>query len=507
MYTLCLFFLLCLCRGVAYASPVSGQAVPPRATISLSKEKIASTGDFEGLVVLVDFPDRPFSVPAPASRFYALLNRSGYDAEGARGSVRDYFLANSDSLFRPSFRVVGPLRLSKPTAYYGENGPEGGDLRAGSLVIEACRLADSLVDFSQYDTNGNGRVDMVYFVYAGFGENENHLHPEYIWPHAGTIADSLLVLDHRTLGRYACSPEYMGEEAGAHYVSTIGLFCHELGHVLGLPDFYNTASGAGITPGSMSVMDAGNYLDRGRSPAAYSAFEREALGWLEVADADSLGVQVRLAGASAGIPPVTSPVTSPGTTAGTSPATSPVTTAGTSPPTSPGTTAGRLSAIPPGSSSAASLAMPVALAPLSGPIPSDGTLRAFKIRLPGTAETFYFENRQPQGWDRCLPAHGLLVFHVDRSDTTAWDENRVNTDFRHPRYQLIRSGGPYAADYTEVPFPGPDSVRMLSGSSDPALEWWTRAPIDFIVRHIRLDGTLIRLEYIPSAAAAGIGVP
>lgn len=433
MYKKAIPFLLLIWLWVWSWLPALGQPANHTSSVSLSENKIPSTGDFNGLVLLVDFPDRPFSVAAPVARFGALLNRPGYDAEGARGSVRDYFIANSDSLFRPSFRVVGPLRLSKPTSYYGENGPEGEDLRAGSLVAEACHLADNLVDFSLYDTNHNGRVDMVYLFYAGFGENENRLHPEYIWPHAGNIADSLIRLDGTLIGRYACSPEYMGEETGTHYVSTIGIFCHEFSHVLGLPDFYNTVSGAGITPGGMSVMDKGCYLDQGRCPAAYSAFEREYVGWLHVPEAN---------------PMITSDLS-------------------------------------------------ILLSPLTAQPPHSDTLRTFKIQIPGTAETFYFENRQNNSWDASLPAHGLLVFHLDRSDTAAWDENRVNTNYRHPGYQLIRSGGPYA-DYPETPFPGPDSIHTLSGISDPPLVSWTLGPVSFTIRHIRLDSSFVRFEYTPS---------
>lgn len=434
-----------------------GQPVSRTSSVSLSENKIPSTGDFKGLVLLVDFPDRPFSVADPAARFGALLNRSGYDTEGARGSVRDYFIANSDSLFRPSFRVIGPLRLSKPTSYYGENGSEGEDLRVGCLVSEACHLADSQVDFSLYDTSHNGRVDMVYLFYAGFGENENRLHPEYIWPHAGNIADSLVRLDDTLIGRYACSPEYMGEESGSHYVSTIGLFCHEFGHVLGLPDFYNTATGAGITPGGMSVMDKGCYLDQGRCPAAYSAFEREYIGWLQIPEANVM------AAASASTPE-TNERTTP--------------------------------ADPSQANTTATSACAVLLSSLNASETRSGALRAFKIKIPSTAETFYFENRQSEGWDASLPAHGLLVFHVDRSDTAAWDENRVNTNYRRPGYQLIRSGGTYA-DYPATPFPGPDSVHTLSGASDPPLVSWTLGSVGFTIRNIRIDSAFARLEYIP----------
>lgn len=268
--------------GVPSPSVTKGDSIP--AALSLKGQKINSRGEFHGLVILVEFADTPFTITNPNHRFRAMLNKEGYDYQGAHGCARDYFIANSDSIFFPEFDIAGPVRLPKPMEYYGQNGDNREEIHAGEMVVEACKSASSEIDFSKYDSNNNGQVDMVYIFFASYCENENQNHTEYIWAHAGNIVDSCLTLNNKTIGRYACSSEYIGKDSEEdRRMATIGTFCHEFSHVLGLPDFYNTMSGSGLTPGSLSVMDRGNYLDKGRCPAGYSSFEREYLGWMDIA--------------------------------------------------------------------------------------------------------------------------------------------------------------------------------------------------------------------------------
>lgn len=253
-------------------------------TNSLSRQKISSKGIFHGLVILVEFIDTPFTEPDTKEKFYNMLNSSGYSYQGARGSVRDYFIDNSDSLFLPQFTVVGPVKLDKPMEYYGKNGENGEEINSAEMVEDGCRIISSHIKFSDYDSNSDGIVDMIYVIYASYGENENRDNTEYIWPHAGNIAESNLIIDDKLIGRYACSAEYNGKKMAdtPPQMATIGMFCHEFSHTLGLPDFYNTRSGSGLTLGGLSIMDRGNFLDNGRCPAGYSAFEKEYVGWIEI---------------------------------------------------------------------------------------------------------------------------------------------------------------------------------------------------------------------------------
>lgn len=113
-----------------------------------------------------------------------MLNESGFSDNGATGSARDYYIAQSSGVFVPHFDIVGPIKLSHNTAYYGSDSFMTTDQNAGLMIKEACQLADSEyeIDFSQYDGDGDGKVDMVYVIYAGYGQHAGG-GSNTIWPH------------------------------------------------------------------------------------------------------------------------------------------------------------------------------------------------------------------------------------------------------------------------------------------------------------------------------------
>lgn len=152
----------------------------------------ATTGDdVHGLVLLVEFSDKKFDPTNTLEDFKEMMNKEGYDYQGAIGSARDYFIAQSDGQFRPTFDVVGPITLDKTMAYYGGNDKyTGNDSRPEEMVIDACRKVESTVDFSIYDRDNDGFVDLVYVIYAGYGESANDNAgslDDTIWPHAWYI--------------------------------------------------------------------------------------------------------------------------------------------------------------------------------------------------------------------------------------------------------------------------------------------------------------------------------
>ena len=144
---------------------------------------------------------------------------------------------------------------------------------------------DDSLDFSAYDANNDGYVDLVYVVYAGYGQNMNAKN-ETMWPKAGTIYPSFKV-DGKTVYRSGISNELIGNEKSPKqkWISGIGLFCHEFSHCMGLPDFYPTLASARDNNQGMeawSLMDDGEYTANGWCPTAYTAWEREAMGWMEI---------------------------------------------------------------------------------------------------------------------------------------------------------------------------------------------------------------------------------
>ena len=228
-----------------------------------------------GLVILVNFSDLSFRTPDARQEFDNMLNLEGYVNNGATGSVRDYFAAQSYGQYVPQFDVVGPYTLTNSMSYYGGN-TNGRDANASEMIGEACSIAyQEGVDFSLYDSDYDGYVDFIYVFYAGYGEasggGENT-----IWPHASWLNGYMF--NGKRIGSYACGCELRGNTGGQ--MDGIGTMCHEFSHVLGLPDLYCTDySSDHKTPGWWDVMNTGCYLNQGRTPPCYSAYERFYLGW------------------------------------------------------------------------------------------------------------------------------------------------------------------------------------------------------------------------------------
>ena len=232
-------------------------------------------GHQKALVILVEFPDQAFLTPNPVEKFSNLLNQKGYKDNGATGSAADYFEASTFGLFQPEFDVVGPYMLPQNSVYYGEN-VSGFDGRPREMIEDACVLANSDVDFSLYDADGNGNVDNVFVYYAGYNEAEGG-GVSTIWPHHWNLAPKLY-LDGVAVYSYACTSELRGNSEAQ--MCGIGTFVHEFSHVLGLTDFYPTNGASHHTLDAWDVMDRGPYTNMGRTPPTYSAYERFYLGYL-----------------------------------------------------------------------------------------------------------------------------------------------------------------------------------------------------------------------------------
>lgn len=262
------------------------------------KEKLnnfPTIGEVHSLVILVQFADTKFStVGSDAHQFFNnMLNEPGFTySNGANGSARDFYLNSSNGRFQPQFDVIGPVTLPEKYSYYGANQGSSVDnpARLEQFVREACTLADPLVDFSQYDHNQDGYIDNIYFFYAGKGEADSG-DGNAIWPHSAYYSDmakdaglseTSLKLNGVEVGNYTCSNEINGtlitpQPAG------IGTFVHEFGHVLGLADHYDVNYGmTTFAPGSFDTMAQASYNNNGNTPAAFSAYERACLGWLDL---------------------------------------------------------------------------------------------------------------------------------------------------------------------------------------------------------------------------------
>ncbi len=244
-------------------------------------------GRQKALVVLVEFSDVRFTLSDPHDYFSRMLGQRGFSDYGATGCAEEYFEVCSGGAFLPEFVLAGPVTLSRPMKYYGGN--QGGtDAHAADMIVEACRLVDGEVDFSEFDRDGDGFIDNVYVFYAGQGEATCD-DPDTVWPHSWNITQAFSapqVFDGKQLDYYACSNEWE-TASGKGRPDGVGTFIHEFSHVLGLPDLYETSYNSGsFTPGTWSVLDYGPYNNDGMTPPLYGAFERYALGWIKPREVD-----------------------------------------------------------------------------------------------------------------------------------------------------------------------------------------------------------------------------
>ncbi|MDE6271420.1 MAG: M6 family metalloprotease domain-containing protein [Muribaculaceae bacterium] len=268
--------------------------------------EIPTSGDFPVLVILVEFTDSKFtrSWGDPHEIVTQMLNSPEYTFQNATGSVNNYFQRVSGGQFNPQFDVAGPVQISKKEVEYVTSNPDdfyvdpasGKNVTvypAGRMVEEAVKALEDQIDFTKYDTDNDGYVDFVYLFFAGQGATTGGDRYHHIWPHAFTLNAAIggpVEVDGVKVNRYCTSSE-LGVD---RKLSGIGTFCHEFSHVLGLPDYYDTANNNGtvskcFSPGSYSNMDAGNYNNSEHTPPFFSSYEQYAMEWMKPASLSGTG--------------------------------------------------------------------------------------------------------------------------------------------------------------------------------------------------------------------------
>lgn len=256
-------------------------------------------GKVKSMVVLVEFSDRKFSIPDIKQKFTDLCNKEGYDGYNALGSAADYYKACSENQFEPTFDVYGPVQISKTAGYItGFDMINSGISSAGKymrmyeLIRESLELLDKQgVDFSQYDYDNDNIVDNIFFYFAGhgqadyYGDSQGYEYDKRtcIWPHQSSVLNYNYTFDGKRIGSYACSMELDGgkSQRDNRWLTGIGTFCHEFGHVLGLPDLYDTRNGSTQVPGGWDTMCSGSYNMNSTCPPLFSSYEKWVCNWLE----------------------------------------------------------------------------------------------------------------------------------------------------------------------------------------------------------------------------------
>lgn len=259
----------------------------------LGGDHITYKGVKKGLVVLVDFKNKKFADGHDLEYYKNVINGKDFtdEEEGYVGSVRDYFLAQSNGQFELDFDVVGPVTMSKNYGYYGNDGAYQKDEKVYEMIKEACDGIQDQVNLKNYDWDGDGEADQVFFLYAGLGQASGGS-AGTIWPHESELRYwPCGVLSYPTgkINTYACANELQPETQGSsRYISAgIGTICHEFSHCLGFADMYDTTGGGGYGMSVFDVMDQGSYNGNGFVPCNYTAFERIYAGWVEAIELDA----------------------------------------------------------------------------------------------------------------------------------------------------------------------------------------------------------------------------
>ncbi len=265
---------------------VSGETTVRRAEAQrrLQRQSVAAVGERRALVILMAFSDLEFQ--KDATDFDALFNEAGYQEDGAQGSVYDYFLEASCGQLLLRSDVLGPYRSSFPMAYYGMNVMGGSDANPYALFAEAVQYAASEVSLADYDADGDGYVDNIHIVFAGYGE-EAGASSDAIWSHEASF--SPVTVQGMYIDRYSCTPELRGNSGTG--ISRIGPCCHEMGHALGTMDYYDTDYSTGgyyEGTGEWDVMASGSWNNDGITPPHFNPYTMAYdFGWVEV---DTLGL-------------------------------------------------------------------------------------------------------------------------------------------------------------------------------------------------------------------------
>jgi M6 family metalloprotease-like protein len=433
----------------------------------ITHRRVVTTGTKKGLVILVQFSDKSFTNPANVltlgsgektikALYTDMLNKEGYTDKktGAIGSVHDYFKDQSNGKFDLSFDVVGPITLSHSYSYYGEHTDNDNDANAPQMIIDACKAVKDSVDFSRYDWDGDGEVEQVYVVYAGEGEATGG-DANTVWPHKYNLSAVGKSLSYNgvKIDTYACSNEVIRAEVNGKtrtYYMGIGTICHEFSHCLGLPDLYDTGYGGNVGTGQFDLMCSGSY--NGGPQSLENVYGGSGIG---MAPAGYTAYERAFMG---WLKPVELDKEE------------------------------------------------IDVTGMKGL--TDGG-QSYVLYNPDNKDEYYlFENRSNNSWDSELPAHGLLVTHVDY-DAMSWNYNMVNAARyqNHPRLTIVPADDYLSSDSEENDTYPYNTNNSLTGSSSPALSFYTGYTVPStagITKIAKADDETVSFHFTPLSGATAI---
>ncbi len=349
-------------------------------------------GERRALVLLVDFTDN--------QRTYASEDFDSLVYGESGRSMRDYYNEVTGGMFTISRQSEVAEWVRAPYTYSFYVGDSFGlypgtfPANVQGIVYAACSLADPFVNFADFDEDDDGEVDALFVVHAGPGAEETG-YIGWVWSHQWQLSNTgtgcpgpYVTQDGVVVDHYSMEPERF--DSLDRFI-TVGVFAHEYGHILGLPDLYDyDRSSSGL--GMFAMMAAGSWGNAngqeflGASPVHFCAWSKYQLGWISPIAVERLGVS-RLDDQTIPCVEYSS----------------------------------------------------VAYRLLEDPGGPDWEL------YTGIGEYFLVENRYRTGYDRSLPGDGLLILHVDDSRTDNDNED-------HPLVGIMQADGDesFLLDYYDL---------------------------------------------------------
>lgn len=394
-------------QGLFYPPAVLAAGGPALAPARTARHR-PTRGEMKCLVVLIDFSDNPGNRPAQEFRDM-LFSRDTFRT----GSMRDFYAENSRGHLDLDGHVTDWLRMPETYAHYtaGKSGTGDYPHNAQKMAEDAVKLAADAVNFKDFDGDEDNFLDGLFLIHAGEGaetDEDETTRGDKIWSHQWNLTAPFTSRGVSVFA-YCTEPED----------GRVGVFSHEFGHMLGLPDLYDTTNRSqGV--GAWCVMGAGSWNNDGLTPAHFCAWAKARLGWLRpkvVREADSL-----------------------------------------------------------------------TLTPVEAPDNGD----VYRLWTEGRTSEEYFllENRQLVGFDRKLPAPGLLIWHIDetRSNNDNPGTYLVALEQADGLFQLERNRN---KGESGDPYPGSAGNKSFNDTSTPHSRDNLGNSTGVAVTKIKEDGTSV----------------
>lgn len=250
----------------------SAQRKSPRYAATQIDGTFPAKGKCKLLMLLINFADKePIYTSAD---FNAYMNQEGF---ASTGSFRDFYLENSYGQLDIETTVTRWITVPYPKSYYSTDNAE-------NLITDALAIIDPEIDLRDFDNDGDGVLDGLAVIHQGAGAEASGASDD-IWSHSGVIYGSSF--DGIKLMRYTIQPEILYDKVTQNRMGTIGVMCHEFGHNLGAPDFYDTDyllnGGEYYGSGVWDLMGSGAWNGPGSSgtqPAGINMWQKIQLGWV-----------------------------------------------------------------------------------------------------------------------------------------------------------------------------------------------------------------------------------